>query len=132
MLHEYPKRDTPYAEDMGRAATHYQVTGYLVGPNYDQTKRALMAALDSSAGATLMDPYLAMPTTCICERYSVTETRERGGYCVFEMAFVEIGSAGNTLVAPDTGSAVDSAAQSTSNDAAANVNTAAEPEAPGP
>jgi prophage DNA circulation protein len=121
VLHEYPKRDTPYAEDMGRHAVHYQVTGYLIGPNYDQAKRALMAVLDGSAGGTLIDPYLPEPKTCICERYSVTETRERGGYCVFEMAFVEVGVAGNTPVQSDSKGDLQNQAQNTGQGAADNV-----------
>jgi prophage DNA circulation protein len=95
VLHEYPKRDTPYAEDMGRSAFRYQVTGYLIGPTYHTTKRALMSALDDSAGGTLVDPYIGAKKV-LCERYSVTESRERGGYCQFEMGFVESGEPGNT------------------------------------
>src|SRR6185312_12682604 len=72
VLHEYPKRDTPYAEDMGRSAFRYQITGYLVGPRYNETKRQLMRVLDSSEGGTLIDPYLGEPLKCVCERYSVT------------------------------------------------------------
>lgn len=121
VLHEYPKRDKPYAEDMGRAATHYQITGYLIGPDYDLTKRALMAVLDSGDGATLIDPYLAEPKVCICERYSVTETRERGGYCTFEMAFVEVGSPGNSLVPPDSQAQLQNGASTTGQAAASNV-----------
>src|SRR5215472_7728816 len=30
VTHEYPKRDIPYAEDMGRAAYRYQMTGYVI------------------------------------------------------------------------------------------------------
>lgn len=131
VLHEYPKRDTPYAEDMGRSAMRYQITGYLIGPNYDQTKRALMAALDSSSGSTLIDPYLGDPKICICERYSVTETRERGGYCTFDMAFTEVGSAGNSLAAPDTAANVNSSAQETGSGAADYVNVVAPPGAGG-
>src|SRR5262245_12914699 len=81
VVHEYPKRNTPYSEDMGRAVIRYQVTGYLIGPDYHDRKRALIAALENSEGASLVDPYLAEPKQCICERYAVTETRERGGYC---------------------------------------------------
>src|SRR4029077_16364941 len=117
VLHEYPKRDTPYAEDMGRAATRYQITGYLIGPSYHLAKRALMRALDSGEGATLVDPYLAEPKQCICERYSVSETRERGGYCVFEMAFTEVGSPGN-MGAADTAGQLQSGAQDTGKSAA--------------
>jgi len=95
VLHEYPKRNTPFAEDMGRTAFRYQMTGYIIGPSYHEGKRSLMTALDNQAGATLVDPYIGEPKKCICERYSVSETRERGGYCAFEMTFVELGSPGN-------------------------------------
>ena len=96
VLHEYPKRDEPYAESMGRHAIRYQMTGYLIGPKYHLVKKELIKALESRDGAELMDPYLAEPLMCICERYSVTETRVRGGYCTIDMAFVELGKPGNT------------------------------------
>lgn len=124
VLHEYPKKETPYAESMGRSATRYQVTGYLVGPSYDTTKRQLIAVLETSDGATLIDPYLATPKTCICERYSVSETRERGGYCTFDMSFTEVGSPGNSLLQTDTASDTNSKAQTTATSAADTVNGA--------
>lgn len=123
VLHEYPKRDLPYAEDMGRHAFRYQINGYLIGPDYDRRKVQLMRALDNSAGGTLMDPYLAQPLKCICERYSVTETRERGGFCVFEMTFVELGGPGNQEQT-DTKSTVENTAQNVGADAAQNANGA--------
>jgi prophage DNA circulation protein len=122
VLHEYPKRDIPYAEDMGRSATRYQITGYLIGPSYNDAKRALMGVLDGGEG-TLIDPYIGTPKKCICERYNVTETRERGGYCTFEMSFVEIGNPGNTPQQENTQSQVQSQAQTTGQQAAANVDT---------
>jgi prophage DNA circulation protein len=103
---------------MGRQAWRYQLNGYLVGPRYHETKRALMKALDNSAGGTLIDPYLAEPLMCICERYSVSETRERGGYCVFEMAFVELGSSGNSVEQVDSKAQADNKAAETGNAAA--------------
>jgi len=117
-LHEYPKRDIPYAEDMGRHAFRYQITGYLIGPNYHLNKRALMTALDNSHGGTLIDPYLAEPKLCICERYSVTETRERGGYCTFDMTFVELGTPGNSEQLTDSKAEVKDGADTAGSSAA--------------
>jgi prophage DNA circulation protein len=122
VLHEYPKRDEPYAEDMGRHAFRYQMNGYLVSPDYHIDKRALMRALDNSAGGTLVDPYLAAPVRVMCERYSVTETRERGGYCVFEMAFVELGTSGNAAQETDSKSQVENKASDTADAGAKTVN----------
>lgn len=31
VLHEYPQRDIPFIEDMGKGATKYSVTAFLVG-----------------------------------------------------------------------------------------------------
>jgi prophage DNA circulation protein len=124
VLHEYPKRDTPYAEDMGRSAVRYQITGYLIGPSYNIPKRELMNALDSGQGGELVDPYLAEPKLCICERYNVTETRERGGYCTFEMTFVELGSPGNTPEQISSAFQVQGQAQTTGQSAAATADDA--------
>jgi prophage DNA circulation protein len=118
VLHEYPKRDLPYAEDMGRQAWRYQISGYLVAPDYHIDKRDLMRALDNSAGGTLVDPYLAEPLMCMCERYTVTETRERGGYCVFEMAFVELGISGNSIEQTDSKAELQNKSADTSKEAA--------------
>jgi prophage DNA circulation protein len=91
VVHEYPKRDNPYSEDMGRQAVRYQITGYCIGPFYQQRKEALLDALEQEGAGSLVDPYMPRDFQAMCERYSVTEVRERGGYCVFEMLFVEAG-----------------------------------------
>jgi len=109
VLHEYPKRDMPYAEDMGLVARRYQVTGYVIqrwSPrqgashgampfNYDLARDALIAALESEGPGRLVDPYSNRvgPEMYQCERYTMTETRERGGYAQFDMLFVEAGAA---------------------------------------
>jgi hypothetical protein len=84
-----------------------------------------MNALDNSAGGVLMDPYLAEPLTCICERYSVSETRERGGYCTFEMTFAELGSPGNFFAYISTANQTQNAASNTGSSAAAVVDNGA-------
>jgi prophage DNA circulation protein len=126
VMHEYPKRNTPYAEDMGRHAIRYQVTGYLVGPNYNLIKLALVTALENVTGGLLVDPYLVMPLMAVCERYSVTEVRERGGYCTFDMMFAEAGNPGNSLAQADTGSAANASADASSGAAADSANGAAD------
>jgi len=93
--HEYPKRNIPYAEDMGRHAVRYTIQGFLIGPNYLAEKSNLLNALEADDAGILVDPMVGSMLV-MCERYSVTETRERGGYCVFEMAFAEAGVPGNS------------------------------------
>src|SRR4051812_26581932 len=55
-LHEYPKRNVPYAEDMGKAANKFVVQGYLIGPNYLNDKDALIDALEKDGPGMLRLP----------------------------------------------------------------------------
>lgn len=94
-LHEFPKRNVPYSEDMGHRAYRWQIQAYIiVSPtelDYVPARDRLIAALDADGPGTLVHPTLP-PMLVMCEMYSVEETRERGGYCRFEMVFVERGS----------------------------------------
>jgi prophage DNA circulation protein len=100
VTHEYPKRDKPYAEDMGRMAIRFTISGYLVyrpgNPVYEYTSQRirLYNALEKSDSDTLVHPVFAPGGMRVqCERYSMTESRERGGYTQFDMQFVEAGEA---------------------------------------
>lgn len=124
VAHEYPKRDLPYAEDMGRHIIRYQVTGYVIGPNYMLRRDELIAVLEEEGPGVLNDPYVSGDIHLLeygsgrplysCERYSVTESRERGGYAMFEMVFVESGAPGNSQMQTDTRSAVTTNAEEAS------------------
>ena len=65
-LHEYPKQDTPYVEDLGRATREYQLTAIIVGADYIERTQSLMAALEESGAGKLVHPWLgelsAVPT----------------------------------------------------------------------
>lgn len=105
VVHEYPKRDKPYSEDMGRYARRFQVSGYLIyrpsNPLYVYTEQRvrLYAALEQEDAGALIHPVFCPPPGMLvmCERFSVAESRERGGYTQFEMQFVEAGTAVGAL-----------------------------------
>jgi prophage DNA circulation protein len=96
VLHEFPKRDTPYAEDMGRSARRFPVTGYVIGPDYQIWRELLVLALESEGPGLLTLPtWLQRDTFLVQPReYTVRETRQAGGMAEFEMQFVEAGEAG--------------------------------------
>jgi prophage DNA circulation protein len=127
VIHEYPKRNKPYAEDMGRHAIRWQFSGYLIyrpsNPLYDYVSQRdqLILALAADDVGMLVHPVFAPGgVSAMCERYTSTETRERGGFTQFEMAFVEAGEPGNKNPGTDTASNV--ATQAT-NTETANANT---------
>lgn len=93
-LHEYPKRNDPYAEDMGRRARRHVVEGYIImsprDPNYLVARDALIEALETDGPGVLQHPLLGRMSV-MCDAYSVHESRTRGGFCVFSMTFIEEG-----------------------------------------
>jgi prophage DNA circulation protein len=107
VTHEYPKRNDPYAEDMGRYAVRFQFSGYLIyrpsNPQYQYTQQRvrLIKALEDDDVGTLVHPVHGTWQVMV-ERYTMTETRERGGFSTFDMAFVQAGSPGNSVVSVNT------------------------------
>ncbi len=102
VTHEYPKRDTPYAEDMGRHARRFSFSGYLIyrpgNPVYEYTAQRvrLYNALEKSDSDTLIHPVFCPGGIKVqCERYTMTESKDRGGFTQFDMQFVEAGEATN-------------------------------------
>ncbi len=113
--HEFPKQDTPYAEDMGRRIRRVTVTAYIVSgpdqPDYQSARDALVAVLEAEGAGLLIHPTLGTDTVVV-DTYSVTESRERGGIAEFEITFVEAGTAVFTTPQADTQGVVNSTAQS--------------------
>jgi prophage DNA circulation protein len=101
--HEFPKRNVPYGEDMGRRAREFTVRGYIVvyphdgnddlqKRNYIPQRDKLVTALETDGPADLQLPLLGV-LNVLCTRYRVTEEEKFGGYCVFDMSFYEYGQA---------------------------------------
>jgi prophage DNA circulation protein len=134
---------------MGRHARRFSFSGYLiyrpmrggepsgssVRYNYVQQRVRLINALESDDAARLVHPVFAQPENggmmVMCERYSMTESRERGGYTQFDMTFVEAGTPGNAVTATDTQGKVVSTAKATETAGVSAVDLAAAAEAPG-
>jgi len=103
VAHEFPKRDLPYAEDMGRRQREFTVRGYIIvyprdnegvlqKKNYIEARDVLIEALETEGPAILQLPLLGILEVA-CTRYRVTEENRMGGYCVFDMSFTEYGKA---------------------------------------
>lgn len=90
-VHEYPKRDKPFAEDMGRATREFSVTGFLIGDDYMAKRDRLLEALETKGSATLVDPWYGELKVTLKEPARVRHSRDEGGMCTFTMVFVESG-----------------------------------------
>ena len=128
--HEFPERDTPFTEDMGRRARRWSITGYIIGrldnpatANYITLRDALIAACEAYGPGSLVHPTLGA-TWVNCDTYSVSESRERGGMATFSMTFVEAGALNEGGAAPDLTAAATAAALGLAKTAAQSTDSA--------
>jgi prophage DNA circulation protein len=97
ILYEFPKRDQPASEDMGRRAKRWTLQGWTIGPNYATEADRLETALNSEGPGTLIHPTLGSQSVCV-EGYHRAENRQEGRMARFDMSFFEAGSATTDLV----------------------------------
>ena len=112
-LHEYPRREDPYAEDLGRKAREFSVDCVVVGGDYMAARDALIAALEQPGPGTLVHPYLGTRQVSVTA-YRLRESSRDGGVAQFAITFVESGRAVQPAAAVDTVAAVDVAADAAS------------------
>lgn len=89
VVHEFPLRNDPFVEDLGRRARTFRIDGYVIGDNYLVQRDALLAALEDEAGpGELVHPYHGV-RRAICVNIAVRETRADGGMAMFALEFAE-------------------------------------------
>ena len=112
--HEYPLRDVPYTEDMGRKAREYSVKAFVVqGRNYSyfDARKELLKALESYGPGTLIHPWHGEIKVCV-DRYSLRESMESGGLLQVDITFCEAGSLEQPTATADTAYGTNKAAAS--------------------
>lgn len=92
VTHEFPDRDTPYTEDLGRKAREFSISAYLVGSNYQIQRDLLIAACETEGAGQLVHPYKGRMNVC-CKGLTVRESRKDGGFCELQLTFIEDGDA---------------------------------------
>lgn len=90
VLHEYPLRDKPYVEDLGRRARSFTVEAYVLGADYMPARDALVAALEEAGPGRLVHPYLGEITVAVTEA-RLRESSAEGGMARFTLTCVESG-----------------------------------------
>jgi prophage DNA circulation protein len=89
VTHEFPGRDEPVIDDLGRRARSFPVEGYVLGNDYLRHRDALLSALEDVAGpGTLVHPYYGN-RRAICTGLTVQETVADGGMARFSIDFSE-------------------------------------------
>ena len=101
VTHEFPKKDLPYTEAMGRRAMEFTIRGYTICYPFDTSRPLYMRdyriardllinILDAGQPGLLQLPTQA-PMWVYCTRYRMTEEQKAGGFATFDMTFIEYG-----------------------------------------
>jgi prophage DNA circulation protein len=88
--HEYPQRDVPSFEDMGRKAREYKVDAYILGPDYMAGRDALLDAVEQAGAGQLVHPYHGTLQVTVSE-CDLSESTQHGGLVNFTITFIEAG-----------------------------------------
>ncbi|MBK0095273.1 DNA circularization N-terminal domain-containing protein [Erwinia sp. S63] len=90
-VHEYPNRDKPWAEDMGRATRRFSVQAYLVADDYFEQRNRLIEAVEKPGSCTLVHPFYGEMTVTVTDEVRVSHTKDEGRMCRVSFSFIESG-----------------------------------------
>ena len=89
VVHQFPHRDTPYVEDMGRDANKISVTAYVADAGAEDAATSLRSECDARGPKRLrlpLDSFLVH-----CEKCTRDFAKDRLGYIAFALSFVRDG-----------------------------------------
>lgn len=92
VLNEFPLRDEPVTEDMGRRARQFQLSMTVIGQDYMAQRDRLIEALETAGPGTLMHPFRGELLVAVLGDYSCEESTEQGGLARISATFVEAGA----------------------------------------
>lgn len=101
VTHQYPFRDLPYSEDLGREARHLSFSGFVVGDDAAFQASALLNACEQKGAGELIHPIYGSYQ----QQLVSVETEERwdnGRVVEFRFQFVEPGEVFYPTTANDT------------------------------
>lgn len=108
--HEYPLRDDPFVDDLGRRAREFTVECYVLGEDYLAQRNALWKALEAPGPGELIHPRWGALWVSVRDAASIKETPREGGMARFTIPFVQAGQNVLPNELPDTTAQVESAA----------------------
>jgi prophage DNA circulation protein len=90
-FHEFPDRDNPYPEDLGKAGHTFKVDGHILGDDYFEIKKRLMEAVDKPGPGELIHPFFGT-LSVQCGVFAIDEDTKEGGFAKISFQFYESGS----------------------------------------
>lgn len=111
VLNEYPLRDEPYTDDLGRRARKFDVEGHVIGDDYLQQRDALIEAFEEAGPGELVHPRYGVRWVSLREEVRFKESPREGGIARFTAVFVEDSDNRQPAATDDTVGDVEEAAE---------------------
>lgn len=108
---EFPGRDLPLVEDLGRRAREYSIDCHVIGADYRAARDVLLDALEAEGPGLLVHPWYGQMMAVVL---SFTQTEDQnGGIATFRITFGEAGQpvAATASLAAGQATAIEAAAQ---------------------
>lgn len=90
VTHQFPQRDKPYTEDLGRAAREYNIEAFVLGDDCLEQAKKLQEALEKPGAATLVHPELGELQVVANASASMSFSQQKRTVR-FSLSFVEAG-----------------------------------------
>lgn len=90
-FHEFPDRDDPYPEDLGKVGRTFKVEGYIIGDDYFTLKRELVEATEKEGPGELVHPYYGTLQVQLGP-FSIDESKQDGRFAKLSFLFYEAGN----------------------------------------
>jgi prophage DNA circulation protein len=119
-VHEYPYRDTVWAEDLGRLPRRFSFQAFLVGDDVYQQRNAMIQACEQPGEGTLVHPTLGS-VQCVLLDFTTTDRRERGRMVEVAFSFVVSGDLLFPATSTATGDQINSSAAALNQASAADL-----------
>jgi prophage DNA circulation protein len=88
--HQFPNRETPYTEDLGRQAKSYSIDGHIIGQDYLETKTRLFEVFEKKGPGELIHPFYGSLMVQVSS-LNVSESIKQGAIATFSCTFLELG-----------------------------------------
>lgn len=108
---QYPKRDEPYNDDLGRKQREFPVEAFVIGTDYDVARDKLIDALEKAGPGLLIHPFYG-PRNVEVDDFRVKDAISEGGVARFSITFVEANLQPAPTIRVATGLSVSLAASS--------------------
>lgn len=102
LIHEFPQRDKPQHEDLGRSVRGFTVAGFVVGADYIKRAGELIAALEQPGSGTLVHPWHGTMQVTLRSDFRVSYDSRGLGMASFELPFMEAGEVAFPTATPAT------------------------------